>query len=213
MFNYSKRNRIIISIILSIVILAIINFILIKFKESQKKDINPTFILKTSKLASEKKSNIIENNYINEEIVNEEENINKDKVVLNQYMDNSWRIYIPKINLNAPILEGTSQENLRRGVTHFENTPSLDGNVCLAAHNRGYKYNFFQELKRLDISDTITYQKGQSIRTYSVVWKGKIKETDLSYLKDTKDNMLTLITCVENMPEYRLCVQAYEIKL
>ena len=30
--------------------------------------------------------------------------------------------------------------------------------------------------------------------------------------KDTKENKLTLITCIENMPEYRLCVQAVEIK-
>lgn len=213
MFNYSKRNRIIISIILSIVILAIINFILLKFKESQKKDIKPTFILKTSQLTSNEKSNLVENNQINEEIINEEQNIEKDELILNQYKNNSWRIYISKINLNAPVLEGTSQKNLRRGVGHFENTPIFDGNVCLAAHNRGYKYNFFQEIKRLEIGDIIKYQKNQSIRTYSVVWKGKIKETDLSYLKNTKENILTLITCVENMPEYRLCVQAYEIKL
>lgn len=212
MFNYSKRNRIIISIILSIVILVIVNFILIKFKESQKKDINPTFILKTSYNLSNEKSNLVENNYNKEEIVEEDKNRNIDEVVLNQYTDNSWRIYIPKINLDAPILDGTSQENLRRGVTHFEETPVFDGNVCLAAHNRGYKYNYFQELKRLEIGDIITYQKDQSNRTYSVVWKGKIKETDLSYLKNTKENILTLITCVENMPELRLCVQAYEIK-
>lgn len=213
MFNYSKRNRIIISIILSVVILVIVNFVLIKFKESQKKDINPTFILKTSYHESNEKSNLIENNYNEEEIIEEDENINIDEVALNQYTDNSWRIYIPKINLDAPILEGTSQENLRRGVTHFEETPVFDGNVCLAAHNRGYKYNFFQELKRLEIGDIIKYKNGQSIRTYSVVWKREIKETDLSYLKNTKENILTLITCVENMPELRLCVQAYEIKL
>lgn len=212
MFNYSKRNRIIISIILSIVILVIVDLILIKFKESQKKDINPTFILKTSYHLSNEKSNLVENNCNTEEIVKEEKNINIDEVVLNQYTDNSWRIYISKINLDAPILDGTSQENLRRGVTHFEETPVFDGNVCLAAHNRGYKYNYFQELKRLEIGDIIKYQKDQSIRTYSVVWKGKIKETDLSYLKNTKENILTLITCVENMPELRLCVQAYEIK-
>lgn len=212
MFNYSKRNRIIISVILSVVILVLVNLILIKFKENQKKDIEPTFILKTSYLDSNLKSNLVENNYDIEETINEEENINIDEVVLNQYKNNSWRICIPKINLDAPILEGTSQENLRRGVTHFEETPEFNGNVCLAAHNRGYKYNFFQELKRLEIGDIIEYQKDQSFRTYSVVWKGKIKETDLSYLKDTKENILTLITCVENMPELRLCIQAYEIK-
>ena len=38
-----------------------------------------------------------------------------------------------------------------------------------------------------------------------------IKETDWSYLQNTDDNILTLITCVENEPQYRLCVQAREL--
>ena len=29
-------------------------------------------------------------------------------------------------------------------------------------------------------------------------------------LKETEENMLTLITCVENQPEYRRCIQAVE---
>ena len=37
-------------------------------------------------------------------------------------------------------------------------------------------------------------------------------ETDLSKIEETKENRITLITCVENMPEYRLCIQAEEIK-
>ena len=37
-----------------------------------------------------------------------------------------------------------------------------------------------------------------------------IKDTEWKYLKNTEDNRLTLITCVENQPEYRRCVQAVE---
>ena len=96
---------------------------------------------------------------------------------------------------------------------HFENTSLWDGNICLAAHNRGYKYNYFQEIKRLETGGVIEYRNENQRKTYSVIWKGKIKETDFSYLENTEDNKITLITCAENMPEYRLCVQAYEIKL
>jgi len=39
-----------------------------------------------------------------------------------------------------------------------------------------------------------------------------IYETDWSMIENTEDNRITLITCVENREEYRLCVQAKEIK-
>jgi LPXTG-site transpeptidase (sortase) family protein len=37
-----------------------------------------------------------------------------------------------------------------------------------------------------------------------------INETDWSFLETTKDNRITLITCVEDMPELRRCIQAIE---
>ena len=199
MSNYSKRKGIVVSIIISLVIWISLNFILIQFNENQKKEVNTTLVLKTSQV-----------NPIKENV---EENIEIDEAVENQYKINEWRIFISKINLDAPILEGTTQEVLRRGVGHFTSTSKWDGNVVLAAHNRGYKYNFFQEIKRLEIGDIIEYQTEQGKRTYEVCGKEKIKETDLSILENTKENKLTLITCVENMPEYRLCIQAKELKI
>ena len=38
-------------------------------------------------------------------------------------------------------------------VGHFENTEEWDGNVGLAAHNRGYPINYFANLKELKIGD------------------------------------------------------------
>ena len=40
----------------------------------------------------------------------------------NIYKSYNWRIIIPNIKLNAPILEGTSLDVLRKGVGHFENS-------------------------------------------------------------------------------------------
>ena len=42
--------------------------------------------------------------------------------------------------------------------------------------------------------------------------ENEIKETNWSYLEETKDNRITLITCVENEPEYRRCIQGIEKK-
>lgn len=197
MVNYSKRMGIIVSIIITLILWISVNVIFIQFKKSQKKEVNSTFVLKTSQIF---KAN---NNKLKKKI---------EGVVGNQYKQNGWRILISKINLDAPILEGTEQEVLRRGVGHFTSTSKWDGNVVLAAHNRGYKYNFFQEIKRLELGDKIEYKKEQATRTYEVIWKCRIKETDLSCLENTKENKLTLITCEENMPEYRVCIQAREIK-
>lgn len=38
-----------------------------------------------------------------------------------------------------------------------------------------------------------------------------IEETNWSYLENTVENKITLITCVENEPSYRRCIQATEI--
>ncbi len=200
MFAYSKRKGIMVSIIMTILIGGAFYFIQMQLQSNQKKEENATFILKTSQIDN-----------ITTSLVKKEE-IEREERIQNQYQSNPWRILIPKINLDAPILEGTSKEVLRRGVGHFTTTSKWNGNVVLAGHNRGYKYNFFQEIKRLERGDTIEYQTEQGTRTYEVIGKRKIKETDLSCLENTKENQLKLITCLENMPEYRICIQAKEIK-
>lgn len=201
MYNKSKRKWIIVLCIFFIVIYISLNFILIKFKESQKKVINPQTLIETNKEEIAEKTNEIIK--YNEKVEDNEQNVTE-----NNYKSNEWRILIPKINLDAPILEGTSSEILKKAVGHFENTSKWDGNVALAAHNRGYRYNFFEGLKRLEIGDNIVYQTEHGARYYKVIKKEKIEETNLSCLENTKENKLTLITCVENMPEYRLCIQA-----
>lgn len=200
MFNYNKRNLIFISLILTIIIYILIHIILYSLEKNLKDEKNTNLVLKTGQtqfdIATIDKRGIKE--------------FDKN-ICTNKYKDYGWRIIISKINLNAPIVEGTNKENLRRGVGHFEQSSKWDGNICLAAHNRGYKYNYFQELKYLEKGDIILYQTDKGIKKYSVIYKDRIKETDLSRLEDTKENFITLITCAENMPEYRICVQAKEI--
>lgn len=62
-----------------------------------------------------------------------------------------WRIAIPSIELNAPISEGTSAYTMNKFVGHFENTAIWNGNVALAAHNRGYPVNYFANIKNLKL--------------------------------------------------------------
>lgn len=199
MINYNRRNISLVSLAIAIIISITINFILVNLEGKEEKEINSSLVLKTSLI-----------NPINEEknIIKEE----KDEIIGNQYKKyNKWRIEIPAIKLNAPIMEGTTKEIMRKTVGHFEETGNWDGNVCLAAHNRGYKYNYFQEIKKLNIGDCIKYTNENGTRMYQVVTNEIIKETDWKYIQETEDNRITLITCVENMPEYRQCIQAVEI--
>ena len=125
---------------------------------------------------------------------------------------NKWKIMIPEISLEAEISEGTRKEVMDKFVGHFEETTKTSGNVGLAAHNRGYAVNYFANIKQLKENDKIIYQYNGEQKTYSVIENKIIKDTDWSLLENTKDNRITLITCVENEPEYRRCVQAKETK-
>ncbi len=126
--------------------------------------------------------------------------------------NNKWRIEIPKIGLNAPIKEGTTQEIMLEAVGHFTDTPKDTGNIGLAAHNRGYECNFFERIKELKKGDKIIYKTANKTRTYLVETNTVIKQTNWNYLKATKDNRITLITCEKDKREYRRCIQALEVK-
>ena len=119
-----------------------------------------------------------------------------------------WQLEIEEIKLKADIAEGTSKEILEDKIGHFTETQTENGNIGLAAHNRGYKVNYFENLKKLKQGDKIKYIHNQYQQTYIVEENIIIKDTDWEKLENTEEDKLTLITCVENEPEYRRCVQA-----
>ena len=122
----------------------------------------------------------------------------------------TWYIQIDKIGLKAPIQEGTTQQIMEDFVGHFEESSKDFGNVCLAAHNRGYKNNYFSRIRELQEGDEINYKYKDIEKTYIVTKHEIIKNTDWSNLEGTEENKITLITCVENEPEYRRCIQGIE---
>lgn len=151
---------------------------------------------------------------INEEIMNTveipAEKINKKNEETKEAK--KWQIQIEKIGLTGEIAEGTTKEILNKNIGHFEETNIEKGNIGLAGHNRGYEVNYFEKLKYLQKGDKIQYIHNNYNNTYEVTKNIIIKDTDWEYLEDTEENMLTLITCVENEPNYRRCVQATEIE-
>lgn len=119
------------------------------------------------------------------------------------------KLEIPAIGLSVRIYQGTDSSALKKGVGHFEDTSIWDGNVALAAHNRGVN-DHFGEIHTLELGDTITLTTKLGTRTYEVISGSKVSETDRSSLATSQENMLTLYTCVRDQRDQRWCVQAVE---
>ncbi len=117
---------------------------------------------------------------------------------------------IPAIGLKANIVEGTDAAALKRGVGHFEDSSIWDGNVGLAAHNRGSN-SYFGKIHTLELGDHITLTTKLGTRTYEVTSVSKVSETDRSALAASQSNVITLYTCVQNESDFRWCVTASEI--
>jgi sortase A len=129
------------------------------------------------------------------------------------YKDGSiGTLSIPQLKLTVKVFEGETLDNMRVGVGHFEFTSSWDGNVSIAGHNRGVP-TAIGGIKDLKNGDKITYTTKYGVRTYEVYNKQKIADTDYSVLGWSDTNILTLITCVEGVPNLRWCVQFREIKV
>jgi len=120
-------------------------------------------------------------------------------------------ITISKIGLEkAPIADGIENRVINKYIGHFKETAYLDGNICLCSHNRGSKASYFEKLNEISKGDKIIYETKYTTKTYIVNEIIEIQETDLSVLEPTKNNIITLITCVKNKSNLRLCVIGVE---
>lgn len=193
----SKKLKIAITVATSVLIIIIViisTFFIVKhFKDKEKID------------------NIIEN-YSDENIQDRLDNEDiKSTDDLMQQIDGEYVIgviKIDKIGFSGLVYKGTSLDTLSKGVGHFDSSPYLNGNVCLAAHNTS---KYWAKLYTLKKGDKIIYTSFLGTKEYIVTDMLQISETDWARLSNTTENMLTLLTCVKGKPTQRLCVQALEL--
>ena len=189
---YTNRSINLISFIITMIVFLILNFCFFEMPKESFENIT---------------------NMISEQFEKEKDNEKNEEILEEKTLDlGNWYIEIPAINLKAPIAEGTDTSTLNTKVGHFEETELINGNVGLAAHNRGYEYNFFENLKKIRKDDEIIYYYQNEKKIYAVDKIEIIENTDWSYLEKTEENKITLITCIENEPLYRRCVQVTEIE-
>jgi sortase A len=100
---------------------------------------------------------------------------------------------IPRLRLEAPLLGGTEEAKLDRGLGHIEDTapPGTDGNAGIAGHRDG----FFRVLKDITEGDTIELQTLAGRETYRVERTWIVEPEDVSVLDPTPSRSLTLVTC------------------
>lgn len=145
-----------------------------------------------------------ENNLSEEEILDEK----TEEILTEENSDIIGHLKIDSINLNAPIKDGTEMSTLKTAIGHFKDTAYFDGNICLAAHNRGYNQNFFERLNEVKEGDKVEYITKYTTQVYYVTEIKEVEETDLSVLNPTEQDQVTMITCIKNQKEKRLCVIA-----
>jgi sortase A len=121
------------------------------------------------------------------------------------------RIRIPRVGLDAVVLEGISDATLAQAPGHYPGMalPGEGGHVVLAAH----RDSFFKDLGKLEDGDavTLTRRDGREV-SYRVSRSYIVHKTNRTVIVPVDHEVLTLITCypfqyVGHAP-YRYIVEA-----
>jgi sortase A len=102
-------------------------------------------------------------------------------------------IQIPRLALNAIVVQGDSLANLRRAVGHLANSalPGQWGNVALAGH----RDTLFRPLRNIRLGDQIKFKTPERTFEYRVESIQVVAPTYIGALESSTGHDLTLLTC------------------
>ena len=100
---------------------------------------------------------------------------------------------IPRLNLEVPVYDGTSDDVLDLAAGRIEETalPGTPGNVGIAAHRDSY----FRALKDIKEGDTLVLETPVATEEYRVEWIRITVPTDVSVIDPTPGPAVTLVGC------------------
>ena len=100
---------------------------------------------------------------------------------------------IPRLNLEVPVYDGTSDAVLDLAAGRIEDTalPGTPGNVGIAAHRDG----FFRVLKDLKEGDALVLDTPSATEQYRVEWIRITTPDDVSVIDATPGPAVTLVGC------------------
>ncbi|MDW8226987.1 MAG: class D sortase [Anaerolineales bacterium] len=123
------------------------------------------------------------------------------------------RIQIPAIGVDAPIVQGDSWEQLKKGVGQHlgSGNPGQPGNVVLSAHNDIYG-EIFRDLDRLRPGDIIILFTAQQQYTYQVTGSAIVEPTAVEVMAPTSYPAVTLISCYPYLVDNKRIVVFGQLK-
>ncbi len=121
-------------------------------------------------------------------------------------------IIIDKIDLKAPLAEGTDNKSIRYALGHFKDTamPGETGNFAVAGH-RSYTFGeYFNRLDELEKGDIIKVIYGGSTYNYEVDESFVVEPEQVEVLESGDKAEITLVTCTpEWTATHRLIVKGH----
>jgi sortase A len=123
------------------------------------------------------------------------------------------RIEIPAIGVDAPIVQGDSWEQLKKGVgQHLGTTdPGKNGNLVVSAHNDIFG-EIFRDLDQLAPGDEIIIHTVAQQFVYVVADTRIVLPTEVSVLAPTQDPIATLISCYPYLVDNKRIVVIAELQ-
>lgn len=123
-------------------------------------------------------------------------------------------LHIPKIDAELPIIEGTDEEELEKGVGHYRGTayPSENDQILLSGH----RDTVFRRMGELEIGDILTVELPYGEFSYEIYETFIVDADDTTVIRSTApDEVLTLSTCypfnfIGNAPE-RYIINAHPV--
>lgn len=119
-----------------------------------------------------------------------------EKVVYTQYpavSENIGSLIIPALKQEFPIIQGTGEKELEKGVGHFLQSvlPGEEDNCVLSGH----RDTIFSKLGELKIGDLLIVQTSAGIFTYEVDGTRIVLADDRTVIVPTDNAVLTMTTC------------------
>jgi sortase A len=121
-----------------------------------------------------------------------EDTVQAEPVALNEG-DMLGSLSIPSLDETVPIVEGTSEDDLKKGAGHYiQSVLPGDNDNCVIS---GHRDTFFANLGSLGIGDILVVQTSSGTFTYRISNIRIVDKDDRTVIVPTDHAVLTLTTC------------------
>ncbi|MDR0921638.1 MAG: class C sortase [Lactobacillales bacterium] len=196
---------------IAVLVTAIVGYFMMK----QETDIGATEIGQGEELSAFNTNKILKASYDEKQIASV--NIANYAEAKNNLQKNvnDWgigKLYIPKVEINLPILAGLYNENLLSGVATYSSEQKLGKkNYVLLAHNIYQQDLLLHRIDKLNQGDSMYATDFHDIYVYRVTLNKVIQDTEIEYVENQMGEgtpIITLLRCEGNVGTiYRRIVQ------